>query len=125
MPAITIPRADLTSEEVTAALRVGLGPRYLVVPGMRMPQACLFAAQPNQDPDSILVSIASNRLSNRFFRAQVTLTRPSGQTIIRIRPGGTSYEVPINALGIARKIRQALVSAWPAARPMSRSSGRR
>jgi hypothetical protein len=107
LPAITIPRADLTSEEVTQALRVGLGPRYHVVPGMRMPQACLFAAEPNQDPDTILVSIGANR----FFRAQVTLTRPSGQTVIRIRPGGTSFEVPINTLGIARKIRQVLASA--------------
>ena len=111
MPTITIPRADLTSEEVTRALRAGLGPHYHVVPGMRMPQACLFAAEPNQDPDTILVSIGSNRLSNRFFRAQVTLTRPSGQTVIRIRPGGTSSEFPINALGIARKIRQVLASA--------------
>jgi hypothetical protein len=112
LPTITIPRADLTSEEVTGVLRAGLGPHYRVVPGMRMPQACLFAAQPNQDPDTILVSIGSSRLSKRFFRAQVTLTRPSGQTVIRIRPGGTSSEFPINALGIARKIRQVLASAW-------------
>jgi hypothetical protein len=111
LPTITIPRADLTSEEVTRTLRAGLGPRYHVVPGMRMPQACLLAAEPGQDPDTILVSICSNRLSNRFFRAQVTLTRPSGQTVIRIRPGGTSSEFPINALGIARKIRQVLASA--------------
>jgi len=41
----------------------------------------------------------------------VTLTRPPGQTVIRIRPGGTSSEFPVNALGIARKIRQVLASA--------------
>jgi hypothetical protein len=108
LPAITIHRADLTSEEVTRALRAGLGPRYHVVPGMRMPQACLFAAEPNQDPDTILVTIGSSRFFRRFFRAQVTLTRPSGKTVIRIRPGGTSSEFTINALGIARKIRQVL-----------------
>jgi hypothetical protein len=111
LPTITIPRADLTGEEVTRALRAGLGPRYRVVPGMRMPQACLFAAEPNHDPDTILVSTGSSRLSSRFFRAQVTLTRLSGQTVIRIRPGGTSSEFPINALSIARKIRQVLASA--------------
>jgi hypothetical protein len=111
LPTITIPRADLTSEEVTSALRAGLGPHYRVDPGMRMPQACLFAAEPGHDPDTILVSIGCNRLARRFFRAQVTLTRPSGQTVIRIRPGGTSSEFPVNALGIARKIRQVLVSA--------------
>ena len=123
MPTITIPRADLTSEDVIRALRAGLGPHYHVAPGMRMPQACLFAAEPNQDPDIILVSIGSNRLSSRFFRAQVTLTRPSGQTVIRIRPGGTSSEFPINALSIARKIRQVLASALasgegPSTRPL-------
>jgi hypothetical protein len=91
---------------------------------MRMPQACLFAAQPNQDPDTILVSIGSSRLSNRFFRAQVTLTRPSGQTVIRIRPGGTSSEFPINALGIARKIRQVLASS-PAIRRLPEAAGPR
>jgi hypothetical protein len=111
LPAITIPRADLTSQDVTQALRAGLGPRYHVIPGMRMPQACLLAAQPDHDPDTILVSIGSSRLSNRFFRAQVTLTRPAGRTVIRIRPGGTSSEFPVNALGIARKIRQVLASA--------------
>jgi hypothetical protein len=122
MPTITIPRADLTSDEVTRALRVGLGPRYHVVPGMRMPQACLFAAEPNQDRDTILVCFGSNRLSNRFFRAQVTLTRPSGQTVIRIRPGGTSSEFPVNAFGLVRKIRQVLASAsWPA--PLASGNG--
>ncbi len=111
MPTITIPRADLTSQEVTRALRAGLGPHYHVVPGMRMPQACLFPAQPNRNPDTILVSTGTGRLSNRFFRAQVTLTRPRGQTVIQIRPGGTSSEFPINALGIARKIRHVLANA--------------
>jgi hypothetical protein len=110
LPTITIPRADLTSEEVTTVLRAGLGPHYHVVAGTRMPQGCLFAAEPSQDSDTILVSFGSNRLSSRFFRAQVTLTRPSGQTTIRIRPGGTSSEFPVNALGIARKIRKVLAT---------------
>jgi len=111
MPTITSPRADTTSEEVTAALRAGLGPRYQVAPGMRMPQACFFAAEPDEDPDTILVSTGSNRLSSQIFRAQVTLTRLSGHTVIRIRPGGTSFEFPVNWIGLARKIRHALASA--------------
>ena len=73
-----------------------------------MPQACLFAAKPNHDPDTTLVSTGSSQLSSSLFRAQVTLTRPSGQTVIRIRPGGTSSEFPVNAVGIARKICQVL-----------------
>ena len=111
MPTITSPRADLTSEEVTGALRAGLGPDYHVVPGMRMPRMAIFAAEPNQNPDTILVSIGSGRLSNRFFRAQVTLTRRSGQTFIRITPSGLTLDYGINSLGIARKIRQVLTSA--------------
>ena len=111
MPTITSPRADTTSEEVTAALRAGLGPRYQVAPGMRMPQACFFAAEPDEDPDTILVSTGSNRLSSQIFRAQVTLTRRSGQTFIRITPSGLSLDYAINSRGIARKIRQVLASA--------------
>jgi hypothetical protein len=111
MPTITSLRADVTSEDVTAALRVGLGPHHHVFCGMRMPQACIFAAQPDQDPDTILVSTGSSRLSNQIFRAQVTLTRRSGKTVIRIRPGGTSSEFPINWIGLARKIRRVLASA--------------
>jgi len=77
---------------------------------MRMPQACIFAAEPAQDPDTILISTGSNQLSSQIFRAQVTLTRRSGQTVIRIRPGGTSFEFPVNWIGLARKIRHALES---------------
>jgi hypothetical protein len=78
---------------------------------MHMPQACIFAARPDHNPDIILVDAGSNRLSNRLFRAQVTLTRGSGQTVVGIRPGGTSCEFPINWIGVARKIRQILTSA--------------
>lgn len=35
MSTITIPRPDVTTEDVAAALRKGLGPRYQVKPGMR------------------------------------------------------------------------------------------
>lgn len=111
MPTITIPRADVTGEEVTEALRAGLGPHYHVTPRMHMPQACFLPAEPNEDPDSILVSVGTSRLSQRFFRLQVTLTRPSGTTVIRIHPGGNTSEYPINALVHARKIRQVLAEA--------------
>jgi hypothetical protein len=35
MSTVTIPRPDVTTEDVAAALRMGLGPRYQVKPGMR------------------------------------------------------------------------------------------
>jgi hypothetical protein len=101
----------VTSAEVTDALRAALGEQYHVAPGMHMPQACIFAARPDTDPDVILVHSGSSRLSDRLFRAQVTLARDSGQTVVRIRPGGTSFELPINRMGIVRKIRHALASA--------------
>jgi hypothetical protein len=108
---ITIPEPDVTSAGVAQVLRTGLGERYHVLAGMRMPQACIFAARPDRNPDIILVDSDSNRLSNRLFRAQVTLRRGPGQTIIRIRPGGTSCEFPINWMGIVRKIRRVLTTA--------------
>jgi hypothetical protein len=111
LPTITIPRADVTGEEVTEALRAGLGPHYHVFPRTHMPQACFRAAEPNENPDTIMVSVGTSKLSNRFFRVQVTLTRPSGQTVIRIHPGGNTSEYPINALVHARRIRQVLAEA--------------
>ena len=33
---VTVPRSDVTGEEVCTALRRGLGPRYHVLSGMRM-----------------------------------------------------------------------------------------
>ena len=36
MPTITIPRTDIASEQVSAALRNGLDDRYDVLPGMRI-----------------------------------------------------------------------------------------
>jgi hypothetical protein len=35
MSTVTIPQPDVTTEEVSAALRKGLGPRYRVLPGAR------------------------------------------------------------------------------------------
>jgi hypothetical protein len=124
LPSITITRADLTSEEVTRVLRAGLGAHYHMVPGMRMPQACLFAAEPNQDPDTILVSIGSNRLSNRFFRAQVTLTRRSGQTVIRIRPGGTSSEFPITRWASPGRSARSWQAPWHPVTGLRRTGGK-
>jgi hypothetical protein len=101
MSTITIRRHDVTAEEVTDALRAGLDPRYDVTPGMRMPPAPLLGAPRPDRPELILVS------SGAIARAQVRIVRHSGQTDIRVTPGG----LLINTIGIAAKVRRVLRDA--------------
>jgi hypothetical protein len=100
MSTITVHRHDVTSEEVTDALRAGLDSRYDVAPGMRMPRGPLGTPRPDR-PELILVS------SGATARAQVRIIRHSGQTDIRVTPGG----LLINTIGIAAKVRQVLRAA--------------
>ena len=99
MSTITVRRHDVTAEEVTDALRAGLDSRYDVVPGMRMPPL-LGTPRPDR-PELILVS------SSAMARAQVKIIRHSGQTDIRVTPGG----LLINTIGLAAKVRQVLRDA--------------
>jgi len=101
MSTITVRRHDVTTEEVTDALRAGLGPRYDVVPGMRMPRVPLFGSPRPDRPELILVS------SSAMVRAQVRIIRHSGQTDIRVTPGG----LLINTIGFAAKVRRVLRDA--------------
>jgi hypothetical protein len=103
---IVVPRDDVTPEEVAKALRDGLGPRYNVVPGLRMSRNPLGNPRPAH-LETILVGTGSNRL----VRAQVTVSQGAGKSRIRIDPGGVSSELVLNALGIARKIRRVLADA--------------
>jgi hypothetical protein len=97
MSTVTVRRRDVTAEEVTDALRAGLGPRYEVVSGMRMPAVPLGKPHPDR-PELILVS------SGAMAKAQVRIIRHSGQTDIRVTPGG----LVINTIGLAAKVRQVL-----------------
>ena len=101
MSTITVRRRDVTAEEVTDALRAGLHPRYEVASGMRMPRVPLLGTPRPDRPELILVS------SGALARAQVRIIRHSGQTDIRVTPGG----LLINTLGIAAKIRRVLRDA--------------
>jgi hypothetical protein len=98
MSTVTVRRHDVTSEEVTDALRAGLDPRYDVAPGMRMPLVPLFGKPRPDRPELILVS------SGATARAQVRIIRHSGQTDIRVTPGG----LLINTIGLAAKVRRVL-----------------
>jgi hypothetical protein len=107
MPTITIPRPGVTSEEIAAALRAGLGGRYNVLPGMRTARKPLAGPEPAQ-PGTILVGTGSNRL----FKAQVTIGgRVPGRTDVRISPGGLGWEVIVNSLAISRRVRRVLAEA--------------
>lgn len=105
MSTISVPREDVTSEEVADALRNGLDPQYQVQPGIRMPRSPLFGPPRPDGPDLILVS------SRPMVRAQVRIIRRPGQTDIRVTPGGILGDLLMNTLGIAPKVRRALREA--------------
>lgn len=107
MSTITVARANVTSEEVSEALRDGLGPGYNVLPGMWMARHPIFPSfgKPHPGkPDMILVGTRSNR----FGRAQVEIKRHAQQTLIEVRPDGIAWVRLANARGIARKTRDVL-----------------
>jgi hypothetical protein len=101
MSTITVRRHDVTTEEVTDALRAGLDPRYDVAPGMRLPRVPVLGTPRRDRPELILVS------SGAMTSAQVRIIRHSGQTDLRVTPGGLF----INTLGIASKVRRVLRDA--------------
>jgi hypothetical protein len=104
MPTITVPRPDVTTEEVSEVLRQGLGPRYNVPPGNGMNWNPVGNTRADQR-DKIVVGTGSTRL----FRAEVTISRLSGQTILRVIAGGLSLLVRLtNMPGSPKKVRQVL-----------------
>jgi hypothetical protein len=103
---VIVPRADVTSDEVVAALRNGLDPQYNVTGGERMTRNPFGHPHPDQ-PDAILVGKGSNTV----IRAEVDIVRRSDHTELRIRPGGVLGQLVLNTLGLARKIRRVLRDA--------------
>jgi hypothetical protein len=106
MFAITVPRSDVTSDEVADALRQGLGSRYNVLPGKGINWNPVGGPRPDH-PDTIVVGTGSTRL----FRAQVRISQDAGETILRVTPGGLGWPRVPNRLWIARKVGQVLRAA--------------
>ena len=106
MSTIELSRPDVTSDEVSQALRDGLGPGHEVQPGKRMPISPFGTPQPDQ-PDAILVGKRSHPLA----RAQVTIVNRPGAAAIRVSPGGPFLGFVVNTVLIARKIRRVLLTA--------------
>jgi hypothetical protein len=107
MPTITVPRPNVTTEEVSEVLRQGLGPRYNVLPGKGMNWNPAGGPRPDQ-PGKIVVGTGSIRL----FRAEVVLSQRAGQTVLHVIAGGLTL-VPrlANRLWIAEKVRRVLQAA--------------
>jgi hypothetical protein len=107
MSAITIPRADVTSDEVADALRQGLGSRYKMLPGTGVNCWNPVGGPRPDHPDTIVVGTGSTRLS----RAQVRICQDAGKTTLHVSPGGIGLFTLTNSLWIVRKVRQVLRSA--------------
>jgi hypothetical protein len=105
MPAVTVPRTDLSTEEIVTVLRDGLGAGYNVLPGMTMGQLP-FKGPCDGRPDMIVVGTGDNRR----VKARVTITSPGGQTKLRIHPSGITVTLVLNTFGIARTVREVLAS---------------
>jgi hypothetical protein len=106
MSTITVPRADVTAEEVAEALRDRLDDRYNVRPGMRMTRNP-FGKPQGAQPDQILVDGGSGAV----VRAQVHIIQQTDRTEIRITPGGLAGQLVLNTFGIAREVRRVLLEA--------------
>src|SRR5450755_678487 len=103
MSTITVPRSDVTSDEVADALRQGLGPRYNVLPGMGINWNPVGGPRPDH-PDTIVVGTGSTRLA----RAQVKISQDAGKTTLSVSPGGFGLLTLASRLWIVRKVRQVL-----------------
>jgi hypothetical protein len=101
MATITVPRPDVTPDEVAEALRQGLGTRYQVRAGGRK-------RSPADEPDRLTVGTGSARV----FRANVTITRLGDQTTLDVHPGGLTAPLQlINRAWIVAKVVQVLRAA--------------
>jgi hypothetical protein len=107
MSTITIPRADVTSDEVADALRQGLGSWYKVLPGTSVNCWNPVGGPRPDHPDTIVVGTGSTRLS----RAQVKISQDPGKTTLHVSPGGIGLLTLTNRLWIVRKVRQVLRAA--------------
>jgi hypothetical protein len=106
MSTVTVPRPDLSTEEVVRVLRDGLGENYNVLPGMAMGRTILQSPRKGP-PNKIVVGTGENVL----VKAQVTITPRGGQTELRISPGGVTWDLIYNTFGVARKVRAVLASS--------------
>jgi len=107
MPTLTISRSDVTVEEISEALRHGLGPKYTVLPGMGMNWNPVGGPRPDH-PDMITVGATPTRL----FRTEVKVSQQPGATTVHVIAGGIG-PLPrlVNRFWIAEKVSRVLQTA--------------
>jgi hypothetical protein len=104
MSTITVPRPDVTTEEVAQALRARLPERYAVLAGERVNLNPVGRPEPDH-PDTVVAGIGEARI----FHAQVTVSHAHGQTLLHVGPGGLIGMLRlINRLWIAPKLARVL-----------------
>ena len=107
MATITVPRPDVTTDEVTDALRHGLGPKYNVLPETGVNWNPVGNPRPDH-PDTLVVGTGSNRL----FRVQVRISRGGKDTRLDVSPGGVTLLPRLtNRLWLAQKVLRVLQAA--------------
>ena len=107
MPRVIVARPDVTTSEVGEALCQGLGPSYTVLPRMGMNWNPVGGPRRGK-PDMIVVGTGSARL----FRAEVTISRRSEETVLHVIAGGYGLVVrPLNRFWIAERVRRVLQTA--------------
>jgi hypothetical protein len=104
MTTVTVPR-EVTSQEVTDALRDGLDPSHKVLPGVRIRRSPLFGRPQPSRPEQIAVT------AGPMSQAQVTIIPRPGHTDLRVTPGGVLGDLLMNTLGIARRVHRVLLDA--------------
>ncbi len=103
MPTVTVTRANVTIEEVSAVLREKLGPRYKITPAM----SSHFHHESPAGANSILVR------RHWFEQASIRVVAGPGSTEIHVGSAAnfTLGGLLINRLGIIRNVHQALEHA--------------
>jgi hypothetical protein len=107
MSRITVPRPDVTADQVSDALRAGLGDSYNVLTGTGMNINPVGKPRPDH-PDIVAVGTGSNRV----FRAEVTITRQGDHSVLHVIPGGISPPLRLtNRYRIVRRVHRVLEAA--------------
>jgi hypothetical protein len=104
MSTVTVPRSNVTVEEVCAVLRNALGSRYGVTPSMTSRG---FAKEVPGDANTLLIS------GSWFQRANIRISPGADHTEINVSPGATYPGLIrlIDRIGIARTVYQILEHA--------------
>jgi hypothetical protein len=107
MAVVTVTRPDVSVEEVSQALRRGLGPKYKISPGTALNLGHLANPHSGQI-DTILVT----RRPGHLFRADLAISRKSDRTDLHVRAGGLTAPIKLaNVLWVERKVRRVLCAA--------------